>query len=237
MLVPAVVKSKGLDESILPIGTDKNVLVMADFSGSMSSANISTKSDISCLQVCASLAFYCSNKINKTSSFYNKFLSFSKNPFLYSWNSETDFATEVRRVIDQGQRYAENTDIEKAFDLILNSANMFNLSQKQMPDFLLILSDMQFDSKNSVGDKDQFNSTVDSFKIKYEQLRYKLPIIIYWNLNAHSGSIECEQGKNCAMISGFSPSALQVVLSGNLKEISPLSIMYKTLEKYEITVP
>jgi len=69
----------------------------------------------------------------------------------------------------------------------------------------------------------------------YEESGYKLPQIVYWNLNASMSNFPVEFDKRgTALISGLSPSILKSVLGGD--EMTPEGIMMKTIdtERYNI---
>ena len=107
-----------------------------------------------------------------------------------------------------------------------------------MPTKLLILSDMQFDRATSNTWRDGAKWTTTSQQMveeMYKEYGYKLPEIIYWNLNASMSNFPVEFDKmGTALISGFSPSILKSVLGGD--EMSPESIMMKTIdtERYNV---
>ncbi len=135
-----------------------------------------------------------------------------------------------------------STNIEATFDLLLNQAVAHNIPQAEMPTKILILSDMEFDAAtaNRWGSEvGEWNPTVmELIKTKYEEAGYKLPTIVYWNLNARTNNFPVRQDEmDTALISGFSPSILKSVLNG--ENLTPYSVMMKTVDsdRYEsITV-
>jgi hypothetical protein len=124
--------------------------------------------------------------------------------------------------------WGANTNLQGVFDLILNKAIENNVSERDMPTSLIIISDMEFDM--AISDN---SSNFEEIKRKYERSGYKLPKIIFWNVNGRKGNVPVNiNDKNVALISGASPSIVKSVLSG---EISPISSMMKTLlvERYD----
>lgn len=122
-----------------------------------------------------------------------------------------------------------NTNIEAAFDFILKIALVNNVDPNDMPKTLLIISDMQFDSCVEYD-----TSVIKMIKKKYENANYKLPNIVFWNLNGNTTNFPVTfNEKGCALISGFLPSILQY-LNGNI--LDPEQIMLKVLnnKKYNI---
>ena len=52
---------------------------------------------------------------------------------------------------------------------------------------------------------------------RYEQYGYKLPRLVFWNLNSRTGTIPIKENEmGVALVSGFSPSVATMVLSGKM---------------------
>jgi hypothetical protein len=69
-------------------------------------------------------------------------------------------------------------------------------------------------------------------KEEYERAGYKLPKIVFWNLDAHMGTpAECDND-SVAMVSGFSPSIMKAVL--NAQEFTPMDVMLEALKPIQI---
>ncbi len=60
-------------------------------------------------------------------------------------------------------------------------------------------------------------------KEEYEKAGYKLPKIVFWNLDAHMGTPAKCSDDSVAMVSGFSPSIMKAVL--NAEEFTPMDVM------------
>ena len=123
-----------------------------------------------------------------------------------------------------------STNLHKAFDAILDLAVASKLKEKDMPEYLLILSDMQF---NHCIDYD--DSAIKMIKRKYTKAGYEVPKIIFWNLSRHTTNTTVKFDKNnTAMISGFSPSIMKSVLSADLESFTPENVMLETImsERY-----
>jgi hypothetical protein len=67
-------------------------------------------------------------------------------------------------------------------------------------------------------------------KKKYESSGYTIPEVVFWNVQSRSrGNLPVAFDENgTALISGFSPSILKSLLSGN--RITPLDIMNQSVE-------
>lgn len=201
---------------------DNKVLPMIDVSGSMGCSAGGSKT-LTCMSVAVSLGLYCASK--NTGAFKDVFLTFSESPSLVK------VAGEITQKLDQIKRsqWGMNTNLHAAINSILQTAVNANVPQEQMPDMLVIFSDMQFDHRVSFDD-----SAVQMMQRKYESAGYKMPKVVFWNLNAYSNVPVKSTESGIALVSGFSPSLMTSLLSGNLDEFTPEAIMLKTVmvERY-----
>jgi hypothetical protein len=121
-----------------------------------------------------------------------------------------------------------NTNLHAAFDEILQIAVKGKVSQEDMPDMMLILSDMQFDQCTKYDD-----SAMQMIKRKYKDAGYDVPKIVFWNLSMagkENGNTPVKFDKNgTALVSGFSPSVMKSVLANDLEDYTPYNVMLKTL--------
>lgn len=198
-----------------------NVLPMVDVSGSMT---CSAGGSLSCLQVAVSLGLYCADK--NTGKFKDLFLTFSERPELLTLRgSVTQKMTQMKE-----SSWGMNTNIGRAMDKILAVAKNGNVPQNEMPEMLVIFSDMQFDRCADFDD-----SAMQMFSRKFEAAGYVMPQIVFWNLNAHSNVPVSSTESGVALVSGFSPAIMKALLSGNLEEFTPEAIMLKTVmsERYD----
>jgi len=209
-------------------GTDEKIIVISDTSGSM---NTIVSGSISACDISQALALYCSGKIDYHNPFHKKFIGFCSEGSFKSWNGMTfSEAVRSRSVFDKA---IGQTRIDKALDLILNTAKFFKLSQDQMPTMLLIVSDMQFQC--GVGVDYRSMTEVERCMKNFEEAGYKAPKIVYWNTAGYAGSPGTKHSANIGLVSGFSPSILKAVLGS--EDFTPTAIMMKALEKYEVVVP
>ena len=122
-----------------------------------------------------------------------------------------------------------STNIEGAFRSILTTAKNASVPASEMPKYLLILSDMEFNPRSFGANV----KAIDMVRQQYEEAGYALPKIVWWNLNARAGNVPVrfdEQGT--ALVSGFSPAILKNILAA--KNFTPVDIMMDTLnsERY-----
>ena len=188
---------------------DKNVLVIADTSGSMEGTPFETA---------ISLAIYISQN-NKSEEWRNKFIIFSSDCIEYSYDKDAEFTD----IIDNIPLIAENTNIDKVFKKILNDSIEKNLPQL---DEVIIISDMEFDMVQDKKDMSNFKH----WKSEFAKYNYELPKIIFWNVarNVESFPVTKLDYGTC-LVSGYSKNILKSII--DIENFDPIDIMLKTLEK------
>jgi len=154
--------------------------------------------------------------IGGSSTFKDKYITFSDKPKFVDLSN----GRSLREKLEISRRHNEcsNTNIEAVFTLILNAALHNNIEQKDMPKNILILSDMEFDScAYGCNYKKADETLFDKIRNEYEEHGYKLPRLVFWNLNSRTGTIPVKENKlGVALVSGFSPTITKMVLSNEL---------------------
>jgi len=197
---------------------DSKVLPLVDVSSSMNVLVGDSNNKITCMDVAISLGLYCSDK--NTGTFKDMFLTFSSSP-----KFETVTGTLSQKVRQMSSAHWEmTTNLHAAFDEILRVAVYNKVPAEDMPEAVLILSDMQFDS--CVGYDD---TAFEMIHRKYADAGYKKPAVVYWNLHASTGSPVRFDKKGTALVSGFSPSIMKNVLEADFDAMSPEVIMRKAV--------
>ena len=196
---------------------DASILPLVDVSGSMTST-AGKNSKLTCLEIAVSLGLYLADK-NK-GKFKDTFLTFSGSPELLHLKGN------INQKIDQmvKSKWAMDTNLHKALDKILKTAVTAGVLQEEMPEMLLILSDMQFNACVTFDD-----SAMQMMQRKYESAGYKMPKVVFWNLNAYDNAPVKFDESGTALVSGFSPSIVKPLLSGNLEKFTPESVMLETI--------
>lgn len=200
---------------------DELVLPMCDVSGSMG-CPVGGNDNLSCMDVCVSLGLYLADK--NTGPFKDMFLTFSASPSINVLKG--DLRSKLRQL--ETADWGMNTNLNAAFDEILRVAVKGKVKAADMPKYLLIMSDMEFDRCTQFDD-----SAMQMIQRKFEAAGYEVPKIVFWNLNARAGNVPVKYNmKNVALVSGFSPSIMTAVLGA--KDMSPVSVMLETLnsERY-----
>lgn len=189
-----------------------NTICVAD--GSFSMTVTIGGSSTQALEVANALAIYFSERCS--GEFKDKYITFSDKPKFVDLSN----GRSLREKLEISRRHNEcsNTNIEAVFTLILNAALHNNIEQKDMPKNILILSDMEFDScAYGCNYKKADETLFDKIRNEYEEHGYKLPRLVFWNLNSRTGTIPVKENKlGVALVSGFSPTITKMVLSNEL---------------------
>lgn len=202
---------------------DENVLPMVDVSGSMS-CSAGGNPNLTCMDVSVSLGLYCASK-NK-GEFKDLFLTFSRCPEMQKVKGTLEQRMRQMQRADWGM----NTNIIAAFEHVLKLAKDNDVPQSDMPTVMLILSDMQFDRCARFDD-----SAMESIQRQYANAGYKVPVIVFWNLNAYGNAPVKFNDKGVALVSGFSPAIMKAVLAADFDTLSPESIVRDAvcIERYD----
>jgi hypothetical protein len=211
-------------------GNNEILLPIVDVSGSMMCPAGGSKT-VTCMDVSISLGLYISER--NEGKFKDAFITFSSNPQLQILKGSL---TERYEQL-QSSEWGMSTDLEAVFKLVLNQAVKHNVPETEMPTTLIILSDMQFNAAtgNGWGGGSSWNPTAQKMiEQMYSDAGYKIPKIIYWNLNARGNNYPVSFDKQgTALVSGFSPALLTNLLSG--KDFTPESMMFEVVNssRYE----
>jgi hypothetical protein len=179
----------------LPNYVDENInaIVMADVSGSMNGTPI---------QVCISLAIYFAER-NK-GHFANHFLTFSSKSKLVALSGKTLFEKYYNL---NKTEWGMSTNIDSAFETILNAAVRHNVPVHEMPSVILIITDGQFNSQVQGG------TAFERIEQKYRNAGYELPHIVFWNVNVLKPTLPALSSRFVTLVSGYSSSVLTSVFN------------------------
>lgn len=208
---------------------DAKILPVVDVSGSMGSLYYSGRSELQPIDIAVSLGLYCSSK--NTGKFKDLFVTFSAEPEfqLLSGNLSTRVQNMSRAKWDM------NTNLERVFHKTLDMATRFSIAQKDMPSMILIFSDMQFDKAANgymAGGVTYNASAVEMIKRQYADAGYKMPKVVFWNLNSTIKNVAVKfDQRGVAHVSGFSPAILKSILSDKLEKFTPENVMLETIMK------
>lgn len=190
-------------------GATFNALAMVDTSGSMMGTP---------MNVAVSLGLYCAERAN--GPFADHYISFSSRPQLIKCEG-VDFCDKVNRIV--ATNLCENTNIEAAFDMLLNTAIQNRVPQEDMPENIIVISDMEFDRANGTYfyrgragamTQDNADTVMEGIAKKWAQSGYEMPHLIFWNVDARQDNIPMLGQGAVSYVSGFSPSIFESIMTG-----------------------
>ena len=196
-------------------------IVVADTSGSMTLAVGNVKP----IDVSISLAIYIAER--NAGVWKNKFITFSENPEMQTIIGDT-IVDKIKNLSKAEWGY--NTDLIAVFKSILKAAKADSVTPEDMPEKIFIISDMQFDQACNSNTRTNF----EQIKKNYAKYNYKMPDLIFWNVNGSANVPMTIHDTGTCLVSGCSPSILNAVLSGEV--ISPIDILKQAVytERYDL---
>lgn len=213
---------------------DAFTLVVRDGSGSMQVNVGNTK--VTALNVSTALAIYFAE--HARGEFHNQFITFSSRPEMIDLSE----AKSLRDKIDICETYRDctNTNLQDVFELILYTAVDHHLSQEELPDNILIISDMEFDraiykpsGEYGKASNVYTQSLMAVIQNKYAFYGYEMPRLVFWNVCSRTNTIPIQQSRaGVALVSGFNPAVYNMVLSN---ETDPYQCLLKQIndKRYE----
>lgn len=197
----------------------QGILPMIDISGSMS-IPVGDNPNLTCMDVSIGLGLYIADK--QQGPFHNMYLTFSGVPKLDVLKEGQSLRSRMNQLRQNG---GYNTNLYKAFQAVLDVAQKNSVAASDMPKYIVVLSDMQFDD-GQVSGNDQ--TAFGMARTMYAAAGYELPKLVFWNLNARGNNTPVQFNQvGAAMVSGFSPSLMRSILGA--KNVTPADIMRETL--------
>lgn len=210
------------------IDTVGNTMVVVDGSGSMESTIRGSK--IMAIDVARSLGVFFSERC--TGEFKDKVIEFSANPQYIDLTTCKTLADKYNTLIKYDDY--SNTNLEKVFDLLLKTAIDHNLPQSELPQRILIVSDMEFDNATNIhgGDHNRvmasYQTLFESIKTKWNAYGYTMPNIVFWNVNSRTKTIPVTANEcGVTLVSGYSVNNVKMVLSG---DVNPWNALKSVLD-------
>lgn len=185
---------------------EENGIAVVDVSGSMNGQP---------MEVAVSMGAYIAEKAH--GPFANHFITFSARPELVKFEG-IDIIDKFKRCVcaDWGM----NTDLKAVFNMLFDTAVKNHIKQEDMPERIYIFSDMQFDRCVSVGNscyyasQSKIDTMMEAEKKRWALYGYKLPSVVFWNVNAAFKNNIPAIGEGFSYVSGFSPVMIETILSG-----------------------
>ncbi|KAF9130216.1 hypothetical protein BG015_004039 [Linnemannia schmuckeri] len=202
-------------------GTMDSTIAICDVSGSMSGEPMEVAIALSLL-----LAQLSRPPFNRV------VLTFSADPSIHIIK-EGSLINQVQSLRNMDWGY--NTDLQKAFGLILERAVASKLAKEDMVKTMFIFSDMEFDQAvQGVSTPTELFTNYSVVKRNFEAAGYELPQIVFWNLAGSSRGNKPAKAnqKGVAMVSGFSGMLMKLFLDGSdlAAGIDPVLVMRKAID-------
>lgn len=195
-------------------GASFNGMAIVDTSGSMCGPDASAP-----INVAISLGMYCAER--NSGPFANHFMTFSSNPTFVEIEG-VDFCDKVVRMSKAD--WGGTTNVEAAFDLMLKTAIESGCSQDEIPQNLIIISDMEFNSCVTSGpvSRDPWGyscnvpgeTLFETMSKKWAAHGYKMPRLTFWNCQARQNNIPMIDTEHVTYVSGMSPVIFEQVMKG-----------------------
>ena len=168
--------------------------------------------------VAISLGIYFAER--NTGAFRNHFITFSEHPQLVELKG--------RDIVDK-TLYCEsfneigNTDLQKVFELLLETAKKNGLPQNELPETLYIITDMEFDCCTRGAELTNFEYARNLF----ETNGYKLPQVVFWNVQSRNTQVPVKMNEQgVVLVSGCTPRLFSMITSG---KYSPYDFMMEVI--------
>lgn len=210
----------------LPNYLSENVraLAVVDTSGSMTWGSNPIPIDVA-----TALGVYLGERI--VGEFNNTVISFSAQAKLIELQGK-DALQKIQYL--KRKSINENTNLQSVFALLLDTARQHSVPASEMPNRIIIISDMEFDRATSGWNwrDGQHNNTtnLEAIKQKYELSGYEFPQIIFWNVEARNQQVAATVNESgVILVSGYSPVIMKSVLSDE-PYITPYKAMLHTVD-------
>lgn len=203
---------------------ESKILPMVDVSASMECRAYSC---FSCMNISVALGLYISER--SKSDFKDLCMTFHSQPSFVSLKGSKTLEDRYRMLLNAS--WGGSTNLEGAFNLLLDYATKKKAKPEDMPEYIMVLTDMQYNPMKN-GNKGAMGNLKKSFK----KAGYEMPKIIWWNLHSNDNTPVRFDSEGTAIVSGASPALLEAVLADDLETFTPLSVMTKDLMQDRYTV-
>lgn len=195
-----------------------NAIVMADVSGSM------TCSGGRPMATSIGLAIYFAER--NTGAYHNLFMTFSGNPQVVELRGKT-LAQKIANV--SMADWAMNTNLEAAFEKVLQIAVSNHTPQSELPKSIIVISDMEIDQ---CGNREW--TFYDKMAHRYARYGYEIPNVIFWNVNSRSNVFHADKNRRGVQLcSGQSVTTFRQLMS--CVGCTPVEMMNRVInsERYD----
>lgn len=196
-----------------------NAVVIADTSGSMNS-----NSDGKPMDSALGLAIYFAE--HNTGAYHGLWMNFSSMP---SWQKLKGKSLLQKLHSIDFNNWDCSTNLNAAFNLILETAIKNNVTQDEMPKSIIVISDMEIDRSGN-----RQWTFYDHMRAKFAQFGYEIPSIIFWNVNSRHNIFHADSDrKGVILCSGNSTTTFKSLI--NSIGMTPVEYMMSILtsKRYE----
>ena len=209
---------------------DGNALVICDTSGSMTWA-MNCRDNIQPIDVAFSLALYFAQRAK--GDMKNLMMNFSDRPEFIKLDGATlrdNYSIAMHSPVNYS-----STNLEAAFKLLLDTCIRGNVKQEELPQALIIVSDMQINCVQGIaGDRITF---YDKMSRMYADKGYKMPHVVFWNVNAKNATFHAAATTDgVSLVSGYSPNVFKQVMENIGKTPMDLMMAVVNSERYKDVV-
>jgi hypothetical protein len=177
-------------------------------------------------------------------------LTFEDHPKWHKLNAGDSIVKKVQSLAAAG--WGCSTNFERAYDEILNVCMDHRLSREDVP-VLIVFSDMQFNEATASFGNNRHEGVASQLATMHDVIRSKFATvakalgwkdadptpIVYWNLRTTGGHPVDKDTAGSVLLSGFSPSLLKLVMTGEALKEEEVEIVDKDgstrTEKVRIT--
>jgi hypothetical protein len=178
-------------------------------------------------------------------AFKDMVLTFDSTPVWHRLNPTDTIVKKVQHL--ENAPWGCSTDFIKAYDLILEVCLQNRLKREDMP-CLIVFSDMQFDQAGGYYCYDTEAMMFQTIRRKVRKVAMELgwedsepTPIVFWNLRNTGGHPVDKDTEGTVMLSGFSPSLLKLVMSGEALKEEEVEVVQQdgtvVKEKLRVTTP
>lgn len=209
-----------------------SMLCVVDTSGSMQGREAAAP-----INVAISLGMYAAERAKGV--FKNHYISFSSRPQLIPIEG-IDFVDKVQRIYRTN--LCENTNLTAVFDLLKDMVLSGLAKAEDLPDRIVVISDMEIDSGARQGSywgtsyaseawsTNNARTTMERVRQQWAAAGLKLPRLIYWNVEARNNTV-LDLGPDVSLVSGASATTFEMVM----KDTTGIDLMNEKLlsKRYE----
>lgn len=204
-----------------------NALVISDLSGSMTCMNYQP------IASSIGLAIYFAERNHGV--YQDLFIPFSTDAKVVTIKGET-LAQKINYVFEAGGGYCGSTNLESAFNLVLDIAVKNHIAKEDMVKSLIIISDMEINEATGSG---YYNRDGESWSFYEDMSRrfamagYDIPNVVFWNVNSRNDVFHADANRvGVQLCSGQSASTFKQLVG--CVGYTPVEMMMKVIgsERY-----